>query len=227
MARRLARILVAFVAVALTPPAAAQPHERDELAATRLVYASGKRLPTAVPAAPGKAGEVVVVPGRGRAAGHGPLVRYSVAVEAGLPIDRLAFARTVERVLSDPRGWGDADIARFQRVGTGPTRFVVVLASRAMTDALCAPTDTNGRFSCASGDRAVLNFRRWQRGADAYSGALTRYRVYMVNHEVGHLLGHGHAGCAATGARAPVMMQQTKGVGACLPNPWPLPWERP
>jgi hypothetical protein len=48
----------------------------------------------------------------------------------------------------------------------------------------------------------------------------------MVNHEVGHVLGRGHAFCPAAGAPAPVMVQQTKGVAPCRPNPWPLAWER-
>ena len=40
------------------------------------------------------------------------------------------------------------------------------------------------------------------------------------------MLGHGHGVCPVSGARAPVMMQQTIGVGACRPNGRPLPWER-
>jgi hypothetical protein len=75
------------------------------------------------------------------------------------------------------------------------------------------------------GGRAVLNRWRWRVGAAAYS-RVERYRVYLVNHEVGHLLGHHHLGCPASGARAPVMMQQTKGVAPCRPNPWPRGYER-
>jgi hypothetical protein len=69
----------------------------------------------------------------------------------------------------------------------------------------------------------VVNAMRWQRGADAYAGRLADYRDYVVNHEVGHALGRGHVGCPGRGQPAPVMMQQTKGVGACLPSAWPFP----
>jgi hypothetical protein len=54
-----------------------------------------------------------------------------------------------------------------------------------------------------------------------YHGDLVAYHAYMVNHEVGHALGHGHQFCTHPGRSAPVMMQRTKGLGACKPNPWP------
>jgi hypothetical protein len=103
--------------------------------------------------------------------------------------------------------------------------FRVVLAAPATVDRLCHPLLTDGSLSCATGSSAILNVLRWRRGALAFRGNLPLYRRYLVNHEVGHVLGHGHAVCPAPGARAPVMMQQTLGVGACRPNGRPLPGE--
>ena len=134
-----------------------------------------------------------------------------------------SFARLVDGVLNDPRGWLQAGYT-FELAGPGPADIEIVLASASMTDRLCSPLQTFGRYSCAQGNRAVLNFERWQHGAPAY-GSLTRYRTYMINHEVGHLLGRAHAYCSTSGARAPLMAQQTKGVAPCRPNPWPLPGE--
>jgi hypothetical protein len=178
--------------------------------------------PRVRPLAPGRPGELVVVPGRSRAFGRGDVLRFSVEIEGGLRVRRAKVAARVTTVLADPRSWGLA----VRRVSSGPTDVRVILARPATTDRLCAPLQTNGLFSCAQSDRVVLNAARWLGGAKPYGRALRRYRVYMVNHEIGHVLGHGHAGCSGTGRAAPVMMQQTKGLGGCRPNPWPLAWER-
>jgi hypothetical protein len=168
-------------------------------------------------------GELVRVPGSGPRTGTGPLLRYTVAVEGGLGLDAREFAGAVEQVLGDPRSWGAGGRGSFARVSSGPVAFRVLLASPATTDRLCAPLRTRGRYSCATGRLAVVNSMRWLRGAAAYDGELEDYRRYVVNHEVGHALGHDHAGCPGRGRPAPVMMQQTKGVGACRAQPWPYP----
>jgi hypothetical protein len=142
---RVAAVLVVFLAIALAPTAGAQPGDKEELAAARLVYAEGHRIQAASGLSPGRPGEIFVVPGQGSVFGAGPLVHYGVAVEGQLPVDRTVFAREVERVLSDRRGWGRSGAARFRRVASGAVGFVVVLASPGLTDALCAPIQTIGR----------------------------------------------------------------------------------
>jgi beta-lactamase class A len=171
-------------------------------------------------------GRLLVVGGSSEVTGAGSLKRFTVEVEDGLAVDHHAFASFVEATLSEERGWAGRDDVAFQRVSQEPVSFRVILASPVTTDRLCAPLRTNGFFSCFMQGRAVLNVRRWRAGASAYGRALAAYRRYMVNHEVGHALGYEHTGCSGTGHRAPVMMQQTKGVAPCRPNARPLPEER-
>jgi len=173
-------------------------------------------------------GTFAVVPGTSAPSGAGPETLYRVEVEGGLGVDAEAVARQVEATLADPRSWGGHGRLGVRRVDASVPRsrlaFRVLLASPDTTDELCAQLDTRGRFSCAAdGNRAVLNARRWLTGVPDYAGHLDEYREYMVNHEVGHTLGHGHQMCPGAGRPAPVMQQQTKGLNGCARNSWPFP----
>ena len=168
---------------------------------------------------------LATVPGHSARSGPGRLYRYVVQVERSLDINREAFADEVQRTLFDRRGWGGTGRVAFQRVRRRAATQVI-LASPATTDRLCAPIRTNGIYSCSIGSRVVLNHRRWTQGASSYGRDLTGYRRMLVNHEMGHRLGHGHRYCPGRGRLAPVMLQQTKGLQGCRRNPWPLPSER-
>src|SRR5690606_4441986 len=146
---------------------------------------------------------------------------YRVEVEKGLPYKPADFSKVAHAKLTDERGWEPIEDIAFRRTESSDFDFRLVLASPKTTDKLCAPLDTDGKVSCRNGDNVVLNAKRWAFGVPAFKGKLDAYRGYLTNHEVGHWLGHGHADCGGADEPAPIMMQQTKGVAECRPNPWP------
>jgi hypothetical protein len=173
-------------------------------------------------------GSLSVVDGSSEVSGSGPLHRFIVEVEDGIDVDGAGFAAAVESTLGDPRSWGNGGRMSFQRVGapeaaTGQFDFKVSLVSPGHMETYCPGVGTGGYTSCRYGDRAVVNLARWATAVPDYEGDVATYRQYVVNHEVGHVLGNGHEPCPGTGQLAPVMQQQTLGLEGCLKNAWPYP----
>jgi hypothetical protein len=212
----------AVAAVQAGPQRAASPSPARPVPRARV---TARRHPaSALPAKPRPPSGQLAAAGTDRPArpGAGRLVRYRVEVESSLRVDRAQFARAVHRTLTAPRGWQRVDRVRFAQVsGRARADFAVALATPDTTDRLCRPLLTRGRTSCWNGSRAVINSRRWIGGAATYGSDLRGYRDYLISHEVGHALGHGHRGCPRTGEPAPVMVQQTKSLQGCQANPWP------
>jgi hypothetical protein len=145
---------------------------------------------------------------------------YTVEVEHGLPFDVQESAQTISGILKAGRGWSDEVGRSFRQVDAeGEAR--ILLATPATTDALCAPLRTRGAVSCRNGSLVVLNARRWAIATNDYADDVTSYRIYLVNHEIGHLLGRSHQACPGRGRPAPVMQQQTYGLDGCRRNVWP------
>ena len=207
-------------AVLLTQESTVRRSDTLEPAASPSRSATAPASPTGVRIPEAASGQFDVAAGASTTFGSGDLVTYSVEVEVGLPFDADDVARQIDRVLGDRRGWTAVMSRSLQRVSTQPA-FRIRLATPDTADALCSPLDTGGRLSCRNSQMVVLNAWRWANGATTYGDDLQDYRVYMVNHELGHALGSSHAACPATGSPAPVMVQQTKGLEGCTANPWP------
>jgi hypothetical protein len=238
--RAVALLVLAIVAVGLTALAAADddgsdatPPATTERAADSTAAAETTSITrsaaTSIPSgdeptsSTSPPGVLVTAAGGSVRTGTGPLRTYTVEVETATGADPATFAAAVDEILAARRGWTADGSVSFQRIGSGNASFRVVLATPATTDRLCAPLETNGVYSCHQGGRAVINLERWRNGAAPSRLPLDHYRIYVISHEVGHALGHDHVGCPGAGELAPVMMQQTKGIGACAPNPWPFP----
>ncbi|MEU9555938.1 DUF3152 domain-containing protein [Streptomyces fumanus] len=178
-------------------------------------------------------GKFDAVPGVAKAPGKGQKFTYRVDVERGLRLDGGLFARAVQETLNDDRSWAHNGARTFERIHSGHPDFVITLASPGTTADWCAKSGldtTIDNVSCdsAATERVMINAYRWARGAKTYGDAkIYAYRQMLINHEVGHRLGHNHVTCDKDGDLAPVMQQQTKfleydGI-RCRANPWPYP----
>ncbi|MFC7885582.1 DUF3152 domain-containing protein [Streptomyces sp. NPDC057376] len=169
-------------------------------------------------------GTFVTAQGGGdRVGGSGRTLTYVVQVEDGIGIAAPEVAAEVERILADERGWTADGRTGFRRVSGGTSDFRVRLATAGTVDDICGQygLDTGGEVNCNVGQDVMVNLKRWLLATQYYADDVTSYRALIINHEVGHFLGHGHEGCPGAGRPAPVMMQQIKGLHGCRTNVWP------
>lgn len=184
-----------------------------------------------------------VVKGTSKRVGTGPkLLRYTIEVEDGVTIDDQAFALSVSSVLADPRSWIGGDTVSLQRIDKGAPNFRISLTSQmTVRDPGYCGFEIPLEASCYNGavGRVLINDARWERGAVSFNGDLGLYRVYAINHEVGHALDFHHQPCAIDGGLAPIMMQQSFSTAnddlvpldpaipldgkVCRVNPYPFP----
>ena len=148
-------------------------------------------------------------------------LNYAVKIEPSLGLDPLCIKNLLFLILNNDTGWKNITKKQFQLTSVEESDYVYIFASPEKTDEICAPIETNSIYSCRKEQNIVLNFFRWQNGAVDFKNDMETYRIYLINHETGHILGWGHVGCPKEGAIAPVMMQQSKGTEGCIPYGWP------
>lgn len=141
-------------------------------------------------------------------------IRYTTSVDPDVDYDPKQFRKEVRAYLADPHGWKSEGYV-FVRT-TNPAVEIHLSSPRTLETNGCR----DGTLSCAElgGRHMHLNAMRWTTGASASKLPLKEYRQYMVTHEMGHILGHDHVKCPEPGHPAPLMMQQTLGIGKCKPN---------
>ncbi|MBZ6198274.1 DUF3152 domain-containing protein [Streptomyces olivaceus] len=169
-------------------------------------------------------GEFDTARASGEAHGDGGKVRrFAVMVEEETGVSADGAAREIEKILAGKRGWTADGANSFQLVSEKPYDFVIDIASPDTADRICAEgeLDTRGELNCDVGHKVVVNLKRWLTGSPEFPGPTSEYRALIINHEVGHRIGHGHEGCPGRGKPAPAMMQQIYGLDGCEANAWP------
>ena len=134
------------------------------------------------------------------------------------------FESTAMAILNDPDGWSRSG---FTFVADETSELLVVLANGPRVDELCLPLTTGGTVSCQNGPVVALNADRWRIAARGWDSTIDAYRTYLVNHEVGHLIGLRHPAdrCPADEEVSAVMEPQTNSLLSCAGNGVPLSWE--
>lgn len=150
-------------------------------------------------------------------------VTYSIEIQdAEIKGLQFGFALSVLETLHDPQGWSRSGIALCP-VAEDPD-VNIILALPDTVDKLCDPIHTVGEVSCAIHGNAVINYKRWMGATDAWED-LDDYRRYVINHEVGHVMGMIHRHKCTKDGSAPLMMQQSRNRIKCEPNSYPTSHE--
>lgn len=147
-------------------------------------------------------------------------VTYRVVTKGKISSSVSTFRKQAAETYADPRGWRGMGVA-FKEVKKGGD-FTLVLAQATKVPSYSSACSS--AYSCRVGRYVIINQTRWQKATPAWNakkGSSRNYRHMVVNHETGHWFGRGHVRCSGKGSLAPVMQQQSKGLGGCKINPWP------
>ena len=117
---------------------------------------------------------------------------YGIKVESSLNIDPECIKKLLDLILNHEKGWINVTDKAFHHTNVEDSDFVYIFASPETTDELCYPLQTNGIYSCRNEREIVINDFRWKNGAWDFLRDLETYRLYLINHETGHILGWGH-----------------------------------
>ena len=151
------------------------------------------------------------------------IVTYHVTVDPDV-IEKYNIYNTGERqidfyimvYLNSPDGWSQYGYF-FEPTDKVKAQVWIRLSLSKTIEKICG---ISPMLSCATlgGRDMYLCAERWFHGSKLSKLSIEDYRQYMVSHEMGHILGREHDKCPGKGKKAPIMLQQTLGIGECIPN---------
>ena len=140
------------------------------------------------------------------------------------------FKRKVRRIIHSSKGWSKhykfKETKRSYQLGKHGNNvyFSIELVPKLQMQEKF-PSLVNERMNLSVCDmdahKIYINEDRWMNGSVESKLQLKDYRTYVINHEIGHILGKGHRVTCTVDGYTPVMMQQTRGTYNCTPNPYP------
>lgn len=143
------------------------------------------------------------------------IFRYSVSIDPTIKRSLVNFKKQIRKILENPKTW----CIRFKEDNENPD-FIIFLTTDSAINQACKLRG----LSCADWSKNIIyiNNDNWSKGSKKSGLNLEDYRIYVINHEIGHILGiHNHLK-PKKGCKVPVMNQSTLGIGKGLPNMWPL-----
>ena len=141
----------------------------------------------------------------------------------------------VEYCLSHPQGWMKFGY-KFQQV---PTKVgllnidnpdINIVHIRVANKTTIQDACDYGELSCTQIDNHILyvNASRWNYGSKQSGLSIEEYRMYVIFHEIGHILGKldiDNLHDFQHSSDCPIMYQQSISNGSCFPNIFPLDFE--
>lgn len=161
---------------------------------------------------------------------------YAVQIHERIPVNEGAdFRHKVQKTLTDPRSWGipfsQVDLDTLLQLPKDKVFIIRLTPMEELNQKY--PSFSERQLSVADmGARVIdINYCRWTEQCPNQSQLpLERYQQYVIQHEVGHMMGKDHPSPSQlrrhTAGTAPIMMQQTLGIAHFQPNAWPTEFDK-